>query len=102
MTKSIIDEIREPFISLYNDIHDIVIGNDTSKYDGTPSTILETIYEETQYEIITLDDYVNEKNLTTNYSSSCSRCLNTIIRPLPITNQSIKHTRWIISFVSII
>ena len=56
ITKSIIDEIREPFISLYNDIHDIVIGNDTSKYDGTPSTILETIYEETQYEIITLDE----------------------------------------------
>lgn len=55
VNNSIHDEVREPFISLYNDIHEVKIGNDISKYDGTPSTVQSTIYEETQYEVIIED-----------------------------------------------
>jgi len=51
--KSIIDDRNTPFITLYDDIKDVVIGNDTSKYDGTPYIIPETVYEENQYETYT-------------------------------------------------
>ena len=46
------DEINKAFISLYNDINEVKVGNDISKYDGTPSTVQQTVYEETQYDVI--------------------------------------------------
>ena len=46
--KSIIDDKNTTFITLYNDISEVVIGNDTSKYDGTPKIIPENVFEENQ------------------------------------------------------
>jgi hypothetical protein len=51
--KSIIDDVQTPFVSLYNDIAEVKQGNDTSKYDGTPMTKADMIFEESAYEVVT-------------------------------------------------
>jgi hypothetical protein len=50
--QSIRDDINEPFISLYNDIIDVKLGNDTSKYDGTPPILSQNVYEDTSPNIV--------------------------------------------------
>jgi len=50
ITQSIIDDKQYSFITLYNDMNDFKIGNDTSKYDGKPKMFQDTVYQENQYE----------------------------------------------------
>jgi hypothetical protein len=58
ISNSIIDDFPSPYIDAYNDINDFKMGNDISKYDGTPKTAQDITYQETQYEefIDPLDD----------------------------------------------
>jgi hypothetical protein len=61
IANSIIDDKMSPFINIYNDMKEVEIGNDTSKYDGTPLTKMPIdVYEETKYA-----EYVEEDLETT-------------------------------------
>jgi hypothetical protein len=88
---SIIDEKYRAFISLYNDITEVKQGNDTSKYDGTPITVSQPIYEETKYETVISENTIEDVSPEEEVYDSIPDLLNEQFTALIDTHEGIKE-----------
>jgi len=59
--KSIINNDKTVFITKWVDLSEIKVGNDTSKYDGSPLNNLNTIFEETSKTYLKISDAVGDQ-----------------------------------------
>ena len=88
---SIIDEKPRAFITLYNDITEVKQGNDTSKYDGTPVTVSQPIYEETKYETVISEKTIEDVSPEEEVYDSIPDLLNEQFSALIDTHEGIKE-----------